>query len=605
MKKLFSKLMLVAMAAMTFTACEDVPEPYPVPQPTPEEEITYKGSGTLESPYTCDDVIKYVQSLDGEESENEVYVKGIVTEVTDGFSNNTYGNGTFKISDDGTPTNEFVAWRVLYLGNKKYTKGEDVKIGDEVILYGKVVNYNGKTPETVQGKAFLYSLNGVTEGGGGNDQPQGEAKGDGTLENPFNATAATIEAKKLASGAVSDKAYYIKGKVASIANDKNGNAQNFDFGTYGNASFYISDDGSSTDQFYCYRVLYLGNKKWTQGAGDVLKIGDEVIVCAKLTMYNTTPETAQNEGFLYSLNGKTEGGGQQQETKVVGSIDQPVTTTDAVKVIEKLSDGATTEEYYYVKGIVTKITTAAEDIGPNSSSGKKYKDINYYIADEQGSNNQIQVYRGRNLNNTDFTSADQLKVGDEVIVYGQLMKYKNDSGIIPEMAQGNYLVKRNGETSGNDENPQGGDNQGGTLEGNVLTVKAAEFGFANEKEATTSTLVDGTKVTFSKADGTSTPKYYAGDYASVRVYANNTVTIEGSKKITSIVITTTAPGSGKKYNGGEEIYAQGASKVDGVKGSDTNVTFSGLNDQKVTIVNVKDGSNTQLRISKMVITFAE
>ena len=31
MKKLFSKVMLVALAALTFVACEDVPAPYDIP----------------------------------------------------------------------------------------------------------------------------------------------------------------------------------------------------------------------------------------------------------------------------------------------------------------------------------------------------------------------------------------------------------------------------------------------------------------------------------------------------------------------------------------------------------------------------------------------
>ena len=150
-----------------------------------------------------------------------------------------------------------------------------------------------------------------TNNGGNNGQGEGTATGDGTLENPFNSVAAAKAAKELGSGNVSEQMYYIKGKVVSIATDKNGNVLNFDQGTYGNASFYISDDGTETGQFYCYRVLYLGNKKWTQGAGDILKVGDEVIVCAKLTLYNTTPETQQNEGFLYSLNGKSEGGGTE------------------------------------------------------------------------------------------------------------------------------------------------------------------------------------------------------------------------------------------------------------------------------------------------------
>ena len=37
-------------------------------------------------------------------------------------------------------------------------------MGDEVVVYGKITNYQGTTPETVQGETYLYSLNGVTDG---------------------------------------------------------------------------------------------------------------------------------------------------------------------------------------------------------------------------------------------------------------------------------------------------------------------------------------------------------------------------------------------------------------------------------------------------------
>ena len=42
MKKLFSKLMLVALSAMTFVACTDVPEPYPMP-----DQPNNKADGSL------------------------------------------------------------------------------------------------------------------------------------------------------------------------------------------------------------------------------------------------------------------------------------------------------------------------------------------------------------------------------------------------------------------------------------------------------------------------------------------------------------------------------------------------------------------------------
>ena len=141
MKKLFRNMLAVAIAAFAFTACEDVPSPYPTPQKGQQEEIVYTGSGTKEAPYTASDAIAYAKSLNGNESDNPVYIKGIVVDVTEEFSTN-FGNATFTISDNGENANIFTAYRVLYLGNKKFTANDtQIKKGDEVIVYGNVVNY--------------------------------------------------------------------------------------------------------------------------------------------------------------------------------------------------------------------------------------------------------------------------------------------------------------------------------------------------------------------------------------------------------------------------------------------------------------------------------
>ena len=199
-------------------------------------------------------------------------------------------------------------FRTLYLGNVKYTEGELPKKGDEVIICGKVVNYKGNTPETVANKSYIYSLNGKTESGGG-DTPgtePGKPSGNGTLESPYNATAANAFASSLAADAKSDKDIYIKGKIIDIEEKNQFNTQ------YGNCTFYISDDGTdASEKFYVFRTLYLGNVKYTDGV--LPKKGDEVIICGKVTNYKgNTPETVANESYIYSLNGKTEadnGGG--------------------------------------------------------------------------------------------------------------------------------------------------------------------------------------------------------------------------------------------------------------------------------------------------------
>ncbi|MBQ1666705.1 MAG: OB-fold nucleic acid binding domain-containing protein, partial [Prevotella sp.] len=316
-----------------------------------------KGSGTLEDPYNPAGAIAYINTLGADvESANNVYIKGKVASITEQYGTQ-YGNATFNIVEEGAEGTPFTVFRALYLGNKKYTSGDVLKEGDEVVVCGKVVNYKGNTPETAQGKAFLYSLNGKSEGGGGDTPtPTGEEKGDGTLNNPFNAVAANNFASKLAADAKSDKDVYIKGKISKIAN-------NGEFGTqYGNASFYISDDGTTNNEFYVFRTLYLGNKKYDNTSDPNIKVGDEVIICGKVTNYKgNTPETSANESYIYSLNGKTEGGGGGGDTpQGAGTYESPLTVPQAIALAEA--------EAAWVKGYIVGYVE-----GQVLSSGAKFE----------------------------------------------------------------------------------------------------------------------------------------------------------------------------------------------------------------------------------------
>lgn len=275
-----------------------------VSQPGAKGEIPV-GSGTKEDPYTVTGVLRYIATLGADvESPQDVYVKGKITTVTEAFSAQ-YGNGTFEmLSDSGE---KFTFYRGLFLGNKKWTANDtQIKVDDEVVICGKVINFKGNTPETQQNKAYIYSLNGETQGscGGGNT---GTPSGTGTQADPYNAAAAAAAVANLTW--TSNTEYqatddvYVKGKICKIAN----NGKFAESGTFGNASFYISDDGSESDsQFYCYHVLYLGGAKYSSGTD--ITVGDEVVVFGKLMNYRgNTPETASG-AYLYSLNGVTEAG---------------------------------------------------------------------------------------------------------------------------------------------------------------------------------------------------------------------------------------------------------------------------------------------------------
>lgn len=119
-----------------------------------------------------------------------------------------------------------------------------------------------------------------------------EPTGDGSEANPFNVAAAIAKCKEIGETA-SAETYYVKGVVSQITNQ---------YGVeYGNATFNISDNGSNQNFFIAYRVLYIGNQKYTEGQQQV-QVGDDVVICGKLVNYkDNTPETAQNTGYLVSM----------------------------------------------------------------------------------------------------------------------------------------------------------------------------------------------------------------------------------------------------------------------------------------------------------------
>lgn len=577
-------MLAVAIAAFTFTSCEDVPEPYELPgsgTETPEVPSTGEavGDGTLENPFNSVAANNYVASLPaGAESDKDIYIKGKVVSVKEQFSTQ-FGNATFYISDDGTSKGQFYVFRTLYLGNKKYTDGENIKVGDEVIICGKVTNYMGNTPETVTNKSYIYSLNGKTADGGSDTPTTGEAKGNGTLDNPYNSIAANQLASSLADGAESE-AVYIKGKIASIKEQ---------FSTqYGNATFYISDDGTDNGTFYVFRTLYLGNQKYS--GGENIKVGDEVIIYGKVCNYmGNTPETVQNGSYLYSLNGKTAEGGSDTPTdgaKGDGTLENPYNSIAANSVASALKDGEQSD-VVYIKG---KVATIREQYGT------QYGNATFTISDDGTTTGEFLVYRALYLNNVKYTEGEVLHVGDDVVVCGKLCNYMGNT---PETVTGEaylYSLTCNGGTE-EPENPGGGDD----ADGKSITLVPSEMGYENAAEMTTITLSDGTTITFDGGGNQNTPKYY-NTGKGIRMYPKNSMKVSSSKKIASIVMTCDVY-NGTTYNASGDLQANPGT----VKVADNIVTFDAINSNDCTITNASTttGAPSQVRMTQLKIVYAE
>ena len=123
-------------------------------------------AGTEAKPFTCAEADAFVAGLTADTpTETEYYVKGKVSTIQNNFGYQ-YGNATFYISDDGTKNGEFYVYRTLYFDKQNYNGGRVPNLGDEVVLYGKLTNYKGTTPETANNDCRLVSINGKTVGTG-------------------------------------------------------------------------------------------------------------------------------------------------------------------------------------------------------------------------------------------------------------------------------------------------------------------------------------------------------------------------------------------------------------------------------------------------------
>lgn len=426
MKRIFYSIFALAVAVITLSGCDDVPMPFNKPNYDPADEpvvVDPTGSGTQEDPFNVAAANSYIAA--GGDATVDVYVKGVISLINSVDTN--FGNAIYYISDDGKTTSQLEVYRGNYTNGDKFTSEDQIAVGDTVVVCGKLVNYNG-TYEFTTGSRVVYQ-NGKWYISGG-----GETSGTGTATDPYNVAAALKVVTALSAGAQTDGEIYVKGKVVSFR----GNPAN-DIQGYGNISYYISDDGTAANQILIFQSMYLNGEKFT--SEDQLKVGDEVVVCGPFTNYQgNTPETVgRGASRLVSING-TSGGGDTPTTGD-GTEANPFSASAAFKYVSGLAADKATEQSFYIKGKVVSFRgTPANDI-------KTYGNISYYISDDGTATNQFLVFQSFYFNGERFTSEDQLKVGDEVVVVGPLVNYRGNT---PEtVGRGaSHLVSINGATSG-------------------------------------------------------------------------------------------------------------------------------------------------------------
>lgn len=410
--------------------------------------------------------------------------------------------------------------------------------------------------------------------------------GTGTAADPFNVAGAV---KYIEDGGSESELKYVKGKVVSVEQGS------FD-ATYGSLKYYISDDGTPTNQFYVYNG-YAGPNRTKFSGEDALKAGDEVVICGNLIVYSGTKEF-QSGNYIVSLNG--EGGTTTPDTPTTGkgSESDPYTVAEAIAAIKA---GAPTNEVY-LTGIISEVQFYNE----------KYKSLSYYISDD-GKSKDMQVYSGKGLNGADFTSKGDLKVGQKVTIKGIIKSFTDKNGTeIMEVDKSSTIIKIEGEGTGGEVTPKpdtpdtgngkitfAADHKTLTLENSNATAgESVSFDFTaqnyeNQTDMTTIKLSDGTTITFDANGEKNGSKYYTSGTA-VRVYKNNKIIVKGTKEIAKIIFHCNAPYTNNK---GETVNCDGNETA--------TINFSGKTATYTNVFTGTTGGGVQLRFSSIDIVYAK
>jgi len=232
-------------------------------------------ANTKENAYTTAQVIEILKADNKYNLKDSVYVKGTVSKVE---SLSASSGAMIYWLDE----NAFEVYYGLGLNSAKFESLSDVNPGDQVVVKGLLALY-GSTYEITGSYMVEHQKTGTVV----------------ERKDPSNTaeTAYTVaEAKAILDKADEydlSKTVYVKGTISSFGAKKDG-ASAFN-SSYGSITYWLDEDA-----FEVYSGLNFGKTKFS--SADDLKVGDEVIVCGVIKLYNGTYEFDKNN-YLVTLNG--------------------------------------------------------------------------------------------------------------------------------------------------------------------------------------------------------------------------------------------------------------------------------------------------------------
>ena len=346
---------MAAMAAFTFSSCEDVPEPYTLPtQPgNPGDNTDPNQKGSESNPYTVTEAIALIKA--GTAPSTAVCVKGKITAVT--FFNATYSSLSYNIADEGS--SDVIE---VYSGKGKdganFSSKDDLKVGQTVVVKGIVKAFtknDGTIVNEIDKNSTIISIENT-----GTTSPDTPATGKGSLSDPYNVAEAIAAIK---AGTAPTTQVYLTGIISDVA---------FYNETYKSITYYISDDGKGKDM-----QVYSG--KGLKGADfaskEDLKVGQKVTILGKIMKFTDKNGNDIMEVDKTSSIVKIEGEGTGGEVKPDPTPDTPasgnIEMTDASILSGKSGDIELVEKYYNSQNVTNESTWYTWKIGDTTFKGAK------------------------------------------------------------------------------------------------------------------------------------------------------------------------------------------------------------------------------------------
>lgn len=122
-----------------------------------------RNRGSESNPFTVAEALSLIAS--GNEPSYEVYVKGTITALKEyyGNANGSYGGSySYYISDAMNQSYELLVYKGLYFKGQVFDYSDQINVGDEVVIRGVLINYNGTLPELSSGSRII-EINGSRE----------------------------------------------------------------------------------------------------------------------------------------------------------------------------------------------------------------------------------------------------------------------------------------------------------------------------------------------------------------------------------------------------------------------------------------------------------